>query len=973
MDVELTTSESKTSDSANDAPDDSVSTLRPKSLRTCLQLAQQASSAVSRSFTMAYRFEMGTYKGEKVPEIVQQYLEGKLKFEMEPDERFVDYDFFETNSVPPPFSKKTAHKWACCFPLCCLPCCFARCCYYCQDKVQTREDTDLCLCCPEIHHPACRCVNKCVGGTCCLTPTCWDFFFESNRSKVLALWNLVICLLLLFTSLNPIGSIYEMTPGCENAFGYRPGLMMRSMFYPETINVTDLVETPEKYCSPMNLIISLGRKEHARTVLGERDSFFAPFTYSGGGDWGTCSALFDTNSVGSITAINIRTRMLWRIAVVGAANARFNRFRGWALLFSLGGFAVLTLQMTSLGRDLAYCPMNPEFENNYPVALYGNLDRLLGAKQTIHTKPYKQQSLINFLNQSHTPTPEAVSLLTAENASTLLSKSFSFSKQWAVPQVEIHYHVARQCKHELGLYARQGSVDYSKWTNTSCTFTYDSATKILKEHGFYEIDPVTSMPASETKIRETMEALATCHTRSSSFGFQNTRDYKEQYEAFSDADGYWTDGMSLTQNQYRDTSWIKNAELGESGPSFAPFASYACSTNNKRVMLNTTLWVHDSGVPLTFNTVNDYWRKHMISTFSFLSSIFWPWPQKLNLYDIEFPPSSKAIRTNPRSLSVLVKDTYHEQNTYARREGGFWKGITWLNYLSLYMEFVLIMWIMFKAVMRSQDCARDYFTKAVSKSGLSSSDDLDIRLSAKRSGMLGHNRMKSTNTSSSYDKSAVKFEGLPTRIKASLWLSLFMTVGIAWYIGGMWSHLLESVDALQDDYKLMVKEPWNTIKPLLNVKNLTDLAQGKAREDSEMGKRSAVRAAREAALDELTGKTSYLSDNAKTAFVTLTGQNAALSGAKGLELVLLRNLPVAAGSLEELATTFIVDNLKSVLNSTLLEGANTSMLQNDKRIAARGTTTREKFKEKMKHADNIGTLLGLVAKSSEKRNAKADV
>ena len=116
-----------------------------------------------------------------------------------------------------------------------LPCCCTK---YCRKRcqspanVQLLHETNKCCCCPKSTFFKCpKVVNFAAGGCCCLAPTSWDFIFESNRSRPLSLWNLVMCMLLLFSTLNPLGSVFESSPGCENAFGFRPGILQSSQDY----------------------------------------------------------------------------------------------------------------------------------------------------------------------------------------------------------------------------------------------------------------------------------------------------------------------------------------------------------------------------------------------------------------------------------------------------------------------------------------------------------------------------------------------------------------------------------------------------------------------------------------------------------------------------------------------------------------------------------------------------------------------
>ena len=187
--------------------------------------------------------------------------------------------------------------------------------------------------------------------------------------------------------------------------------------------------------------------------------------------------------------------------------------------------------------------------------------------------------------------------------------------------------------------------------------------------------------------------------------------------------------------------------------------------------------INKQGVKLTFNTVDTSWRQHFTSTFALLSKIMWPFPP-IDVYPSTFPPSGAAVRQNPRTISQMVYDSYLSQWSYATRNGGFWKGVNWVNYFSLYFEFILVFWIVCKGCIRSHPQARDWLQGTiVSKSKLSEGHKRDIS-----------NKFGGKNTVSL--DAPVVFKGLPTRLKASLILSLFMVFGVAIRLCGMVRELL---------------------------------------------------------------------------------------------------------------------------------------------------------------------------------------
>ena len=362
-------------------------------------ITQNIGEQAWNALTKAYQFEMGTFNADKVPEVAKDYLNGETGFEMEPDQRFEDYDYLgklktmpsktttnqngcfyknsqhknqfqfhfpvvlnlilffssiyqhkntpkidpkpsflffllfkllfptyvlypnilniyiirkssATGSLPPAYSKSTAHKWAClmCYPCCCFKCC---CKQFCERKCQNKKNiallnTNSCYCLPSIKNKFFKRFNFSCGSICCLTPTTWDFMFESNRSRVLALWNLVMCMLLLFSTLNPIGSLYEKSPGCQNAFGYRPGLMKAAQWLSYTNNISDVAAYPQKYCNPMNLIVSLsGTENKERTTdysMGTRETLMK---FSGSGHCKCFDILFSIIIIGCFLYSNL--------------------------------------------------------------------------------------------------------------------------------------------------------------------------------------------------------------------------------------------------------------------------------------------------------------------------------------------------------------------------------------------------------------------------------------------------------------------------------------------------------------------------------------------------------------------------------------------------------------------------------------------------------------------------------------------
>ena len=193
-----------------------------QSLTKTVQDAAQAARAVKgkskKLFVSIAKYETGESRG--VSKIVKDYLAGETGFEMNPDDRWEDYNYYGTDSVPPVYSKKTATICAALpfYPLCCLPCCCRSrkgLCPQQYEMLKTKNDRQ----------------SKILGSFGCMGCHCFDFLFETNRSKILSLWNLVVCFVVLLSTLNPLGSEYESQAGCRPSFSFRPGLL-KSLYYP---------------------------------------------------------------------------------------------------------------------------------------------------------------------------------------------------------------------------------------------------------------------------------------------------------------------------------------------------------------------------------------------------------------------------------------------------------------------------------------------------------------------------------------------------------------------------------------------------------------------------------------------------------------------------------------------------------------------------------------------------------------------
>ena len=162
-------------------------------------------------------------------------------------------------------------------------------------------------------------------------------------------------------------------------------------------------------------------------------------------------------------------------------------------------------------------------------------------------------------------------------------------------------------------------------------------------------------------------------------------------------------------------------------------------------------------------------------------------------------------------LEKLIANTFHKQLVYSRARGGFWMLINWANYFSLFFELGLLFWITIKAFVRAhpeaQSCCQRQITNYAHKSlrkklsktfttsqkelkpfdesivviDAASSKNINRRAGENdengKNGKNGKNSKNSKKKNSNKKQNEIKFNGLPTRLKASVILSIFMTLG----------------------------------------------------------------------------------------------------------------------------------------------------------------------------------------------------
>ena len=332
-------------------------------------------------------------------------------------------------------------------------------------------------------------------------------------------------------------------------------------------------------------------------------------------------------------------------------------------------------------KDLAYCPIDLSNKEE-KIHLYGSLDRLSTNTPWVgdtFSDPEKLVSPVKYPNYGilrggkidtyHTPRPEPVAPSEIQNVSQYLSNKADVAGKWVIPQMVLYGNLQTECNRQMSVY----NVQFPHQPK-NCSFSYESATELLTANGFYEVGAVSGLPVSKNITDRNLLKLKSCKYggfRKTKYGI-TVQNYGASINTLSAEllKNYGADYNTYDYDYlYSDASWIKRAEQDIQNN-----ASFYCESSDRGYLTftDTTLWIHDGGVPLTFNTMDTAWRNTQTSTFELLSKIMYPLPS-YKILSVDFPVVARAVRTKPRTLSKLLKDTYDTQSNYASRKGGFWQ------------------------------------------------------------------------------------------------------------------------------------------------------------------------------------------------------------------------------------------------------------------------------------------------------------
>ena len=383
-----------------------------------------ATSAV-RFSVKAYDIEIDTFVADRAPSTeAAKYLKGETGFSLEPDLRWGDYEYGRGARVPA-YDPSTATRNACCvYPFCCFPfCCQLRCCRKCCGG-----------CCGRCNEPLKKCADRHAKKPRWFSsflfhyPVAFDFFIESNRSRVLALSNLVLCLLLIIFCLNPLASKFEGSLSCFASFGYRPFFMQTASISPSYGNwlaINSVNGLPDAFAmgmaaspyKPMPEIITYTRLPQPAGPAGKKNCTGTDRVYNAmyyndyssnnimycvscassaagcelshmirsvadirtcatkSGRCGTCSNVVFGSSLGGPGHNQMAhfsatfQQLFYRPLLVAAANTRMNRFVGWGGLAWAGSILNTISLIGTWTNDLEYC--TPQLRGSLDLMLQG--------------------------------------------------------------------------------------------------------------------------------------------------------------------------------------------------------------------------------------------------------------------------------------------------------------------------------------------------------------------------------------------------------------------------------------------------------------------------------------------------------------------------------------------------------------------------------------------------------------------------
>ena len=772
-----------------------------------------------------FLLEQETFTTEEATDKVKEYLDGNLRLECTPDSRLPDFELGPGASYPA-WNKRTRGRIPCfpCYPLCCLPC-------FCQTRRRAKSEPRFCRCCrtclncdlsydhviSEADNASTSCKRatcSCVFGLCCNYAVVWDFYLESNRSRLLSLFNGIMCILLLVATVSPLRGEYESSVSCRDSFGFTPKIIhhgcglqgipgfQTSKYNCSGVDVARLSQSPNEFCngspdlSIMSFVASTNVDrnvaDYMKGSLTEREVYANgvpncfPFKDTSGSNIFNARLLFVDNAEPSIVNIGLKSfrvfiTIIYRPLLLAMANSRMNRGYGWG---GVGWIAATINNIATLNfrtHDIMYCGTS--------LAVNGDLSGLqLGGE-------FGNQNSTNFVKADgfklNGDPIESISPETSERVSSRL-KQYDEAANW---QLFWEY-----------------PIPVNEEDTLADRFTWDVKTSMIYACLCWyggKWDDMTCdrdvFPWLNVHLAECDEEITTC-TFPSSFDVDLAKLDRVHLNDFIG------DITNVTKTKYKcpyGKSKVERALLANNfAPSFMPYERFG-------KVYNVSGWV-GHGVPLTFSGESKLLRS-TFSTFSILSGITFPITFDVSVADTRVKIPTKTIAFEaPKTISELYMSAYRPKYSYTINGGGFFWLINWINYVGLYVELVLLFWLAFKFVTRK--CFTDDDRSALFRSRcyqiMPSFCKKRVNHSFRRRTMEKNNKKNDDviNEDESFVASNknIKFR-IPTRLVSSLTLSVIMLVGSTWKLSRLWASMEEAALEMENSYQTFVKEsasPW---------------------------------------------------------------------------------------------------------------------------------------------------------------------
>jgi hypothetical protein len=720
----------------------------------------------------------------------------------------------------------------------------------------------------------------------------WDFFFEANRSRMLAVFNSIMCILILVATLNPLAPVYEGSISCRDAFGFRPKLVNvgnclvegfpnrgSDLYNCSGVDPSMLSLNPEAFCGgfmdhTLMGFITSAKAAHALPGGGPSLAPIDPIIFAKGSP--TCSLNYQFLDNQEPALLTIATKsfrtsfdILGRPFLLATANSRSNRGYGWG---GLAWFVAVLNNIFAISfhtADVRYCGETP--------GVVGDMSGLqLGGefgKQTRANYEHKDGLKLN---------GEPVEPVTPDDIDRAAEKlrPFDTASNW-------HLYWERPLPYLPQIYQPGPRVPRAEeaWDiKTTMTFAclcqdpeligddllIDEAEAEAEEDAEEkkyadEYVDATTQARIDQQIAGSNDAYRcnrdlfpwlTAHLASCDDTFKNCtfpQFYYTPERAFTSFPPTDHEQLELGVAKLKEGAGLRDMYMCPYGkdvveralvangfiPTVFPEVNISTRSGARKSFANVSGWLGHN-VPLTFVSSSKIYQS-LFSTLTSLKTMTFPLPLHFGDHAgtrIDIPDKTTLQFGKPRSISSALRHEFDPRYIYASSGGGFFWGLNWVNYISLFFELILLTWLAVKFIgRRYHDSLPDMCTQCASTTTgaatrgntsrrcgcLGSFLETKIQSSFRRRsaqafdtthGEAGEMDVFDSETNFVSSNARIKFR-VPTRLVSSLVLAFVMVVGSSWRMSKTWIRLEEAAVGMQSQYQSFVKQSGSAWQPLL--------------------------------------------------------------------------------------------------------------------------------------------------------------